>query len=546
MQTVETNSSATPGVPTGQAVGNGNDEGYIAFQENLNLRLKEAVESGEPLFETEVQGLFDVYLSKFENHQYHNCNCCRRFLERFGGLVTVDAKGETRPAFFREEDAEEEDRPAIAAIIEKLQGVSVSGVFRSADRVWGQPLTAAWRHLALVPPLGIVHRSTAQSADQWMAEKKQDFINVRFALRTFTPQLLDQAIGLLQTDSLYRSEKVLGPTQWLRELHTKIDSVKSRQAKDNLLWREVALAPSGFCHPRSSMAGSLLDDMAAGLEFSEVSRRFAAKMDPLQYQRPQAAPSAGTIQAAEKLVEKLGIEGSLARRFARLDEVKTIWKPVEKSPKAAGGTGVFGHLTAKGTPAPTLYTAPPTVMTWEKFARTVLPGAEQIEVRVGRGSQPFSSFVTATDPDAPPIIQWDSEADRNPVSWYFWNGGSTPEQWSLKSNSYCPLSGVSLQPSMWSGEDKYPHQGKGVMFLINGAKDTKNRGTSLFPEILRSELHGVRSVIEAHSQGDKFTGDDQASAAGLMFKGDGRQTWGVELRVKSGAVTSSYILDRWD
>ena len=99
---------------------------------------------------------------------------------------------------------------------------------------------------------------------------------------------------------------------------------------------------------------------------------------------------------------------------------------------------------------------------------------------------------------------------------------------------------------MWSGEDKYPHQGKGVMFLIKGAKDTKNRGTSLFPEILRSELHGVRSVIEAHSQGDKFTGDDQASAAGLMFKGDGRQTWGVELRVKSGAVTSSYILDRWD
>lgn len=53
------------------------------------------------------------------------------------------------------------------------------------------------------------------------------------------------------------------------------------------------------------MIGTLLDDIASGMSFDSVSRRFAEKMHPLQYQRPQAAPSAGNIAQAEKIVEKL-------------------------------------------------------------------------------------------------------------------------------------------------------------------------------------------------------------------------------------------------
>lgn len=34
-------------------------------------------------------------------------------------------------------------------------------------------------------------------------------------------------------------------------------------------------------------------------------------MNPLQYQRPQAAPSAGNVAQAERIVEKLGIANSL-------------------------------------------------------------------------------------------------------------------------------------------------------------------------------------------------------------------------------------------
>ena len=40
--------------------------------------------------------LFEVYLQSFEDHaerQYHNCNCCRSFIHRFGSLVTIAEDG---------------------------------------------------------------------------------------------------------------------------------------------------------------------------------------------------------------------------------------------------------------------------------------------------------------------------------------------------------------------------------------------------------------------------------------------------------------------
>jgi hypothetical protein len=69
------------------------------------------------------------------------------------------------------------------------------------------------------------------------------------------------------------------------------------------------------------MIGTLLEDIHVGLPFDDFKAKFAAKMHPLQYQRPQAAPKVGAIAQAEKLVEQLGIVRSLKRRFARLDDL---------------------------------------------------------------------------------------------------------------------------------------------------------------------------------------------------------------------------------
>jgi hypothetical protein len=169
------------------------------------------------------------------------------------------------------------------------------------------------------------------------------------------------------------------------------------------------------------MVGTLLMDISAGLSPDAIKARWAEKMNPTQYMRAQAAPAAGNIAQAEKIISTLHAAGALQRRYARLDDVQQfLWRaPAPKAPAAAPG-GVFGHLTPKAKgPAPEAPALPQQTMTWEKFQRTVLPGALTIELEVPVSPDRFMALVTAAQPGAPPILQWDSDELRNSVSWYY-------------------------------------------------------------------------------------------------------------------------------
>lgn len=525
--------------------GSCNDESYHNYLARISARFSTNTDDGRlPLFTTDADDLWSIYLQSFDDpveRQVHNCHCCRHFIERFGGLAVINEDGSLVSAVWNEDDAPDSYKAAVRAMATAVRRAKVTGVFLSSDKVWGTPRTGAWQHLSVVPPASCVFRKRTQTAGQARAEKKEDFLNVMRALGEFLPAHLDLALTLLRSDSLYRSEKVIGPAEWLRSLHTARENVKGSARWSNLVWRAVATAPAGFCHPRSSMIGTLLEDIAAGKDFDEVSRAFKAKMHPLSYRRPKAAPAIATIEQAEKVVKQMGLALSLERRFCRLDEVTALWRTRPPTPEAPAD-GVFGHLR-KSKSDPIIMDLPAQVITWDKFQRTVLPTADRIEVQAP-ASGPYSAFVTAVHPDAPPILQWDREDARNPVSWYFWANGSSASQFGLAARCFYDVPAVTLKPSMWNGGNE--HQGKGVMFIIDKARESRVCGAALFPEILKSELHGVRSVLEAHSRESTISGMHEPHVAGIMLCPDQKKDWGVTVRVWTGGRGLDYCLDRWD
>jgi len=521
-------------------VGNLHDDEYGHFLGLVQERLS-ALKG--PLFETSADGLWDAYLNAFpaSDRQFHTCTACRRFIETYGGLVVIDDKGMTESAFWSA-DVVGAEGPAVAAMAKLVRRAKVTGPFLSKATTWGFPVTGPWRHLSAVPPKAMVYTERALTAGQAMAEKREDFKNLARALAEYAPPAIHQALALLKSDALYRSEKVLGPCQFLADLHAAIEVNPHR--RDNMIWHAVAAAPAGFCHPRSSMIGTLLDDIVAGVPFEDASLKFRAKMHPLAYQRPQAPPSAGNIAAAEKLVEKLGIAPSLPRRFARLDEIETFWRPAlpESTQKAAGG--VFGHLRPKDAAAVPSMTAPPQTMTWAKFAASVLPGAKAIELFTPYTGN-YTAILTAQDTDAPPILQWDSAERRNPFSTYVYNGGSPAAAWGLPSASWVPVTALANQPHQWRG-GAYPNHAPGVVAILEGAKDTRTgQGNALFPETLKSELREVRSTIEAYSRSAVIGGVEEASACGMSIgRGGGAN---VRLRVTDQhGVKSEFHIDRFE
>lgn len=509
------------------------DADYAALLESVRETF--AGVNGQPLFQTDAD-LESAYLDNLgDERQVHTCSTCRQFLKNFGGLVTIGEDGRQASALWNADAAPEFYRPALRAMQRLAARAGIIAPFLSPLKTWGTPKTGTWTHFAVSAPK--VHKHALLSAGQAMAAKREDHNTVARALADFSAAHIAEALRLLEADQFARNKSFIAPLHWLADLHAKRSATLDKRARDNILWRAIATAPDGFCHPRSAVTGTLLEDIAAGMPFSDVKARFDAKVHPLQYQRPQVDPTAGNLAEAERIVEKMGIAPALERRFARLDELQIAWSPpAAVKPKTTGG--VFSHIPPKGTSPITVHGAPAVTMTWEKFARTILPAAEAIEAHITGGRMNFITLTSATNADAPNIFKWG-----NPVAWYVYPGGADAAAFNL-SPGWVKVNAIAPLPPMWGAEPK-PHLGEGMVLVLDGCRDTRNGSLGLFPECLIGELHAVRSVIEAHSRRSALTGQADASACGLDVRA-GSKALGYRLRVTTGGLKSEYVLDRWD
>lgn len=253
------------------------DAEYDQWLQRVNAAVKRIADAGVPLFHSAVDNdrIFELYLEGFTpgERQYHNCNCCKHFLRRYGNLVRVDDNGVTI-SVFDYKDAPEKYREPIGLVQSYVSSRPVEKLFVSKDKVLGTPSAGGWSHIHLKNPYPF--SSKAQEPHEYAAEKAEEVKNMQKAMAEFDIKTVEQVVDLLQQEQLTRSEKVLGPAKFLLDCYNVTHQL-SQVGKKNLLHRLVATAPAGFCHPRSSMIGSLLEDLQNGLSFTEASRRFTAK-----------------------------------------------------------------------------------------------------------------------------------------------------------------------------------------------------------------------------------------------------------------------------
>lgn len=521
------------------------DPQYRPFLGGIASGFAAATARAKVLFSVDTYGLWDLYLASFpeSERQIYNCSACRHFVQRYGGLVTIDSNGERLSSVWLAQYVPSGFMDRVKMLSDEVSRRPVVRAFLAAPGVLGSPETGAWSHLAVTVPAHLRSGDRLRTPGQVAAAIRENVATVARALDEFPIEALREALRVLDADALSRSEKFVGPVQWLLDLQTARAATKDERRRSALLWRAVATAPEGYSHPRASVIGPLLEGIIAGKSYETIRSEFAAMLHPLRYQRPTAPPSSGNIAEAERIVARLGIARSLERRFARLEDCQTIWTPAPAKPDAPSG-GVFAHLQAKDeTAAVPSVKLPTQTMTWEKFARTVLPMAERMEFHVPSHGN-FEALVTATHADAPPIIRWDRDDARNPVTTYVYRGGSPAERWNLRGGAWRAVTGVVLQPNLWGDQPQpQPQHGVGLVLVIDGARDVKAAELALFPETLRDDLRGIRATIEAFSKAGSISGSENASACGY---GIGKGHCGITLRVTVAGSSSEYRIDRWD
>ncbi len=556
MQPVSSTSSSTTNL----------DDGFPELLRTVEARYRRVVHDGvKRLFRVDAGELYDLFLRELppELRQHYTCRACRDFVERYGSVVTLDSAGISTsvmwdgaaPAVFND---------AIGALRQAVHTAPIAGVFLSPDRVWGQPVTGEWHHFAVEPPPALVYvpklakmrgESLEKFRDRQLAAAsaevtrlREEYLMLSRGLAEFPLDICRKAAAMLRSGQLDRSEKCEGVADWLVELQQRLDGQKNRRCREGMVWLAAATAPTGYCHVRSGLIGTLLEDIQVGMPFQEMKARFDAKIHPLKYQRPVAAPKAGAIAQAERLFEELKTAGALGRRFAKFSDVqKLLWMPRSAPAKKDGG--LFGHLKQPASPSSPVEAGSQTV-TWVKFRDTVLPNATRILHQVGSGVGNYAALTAAADPKSPPILQWDHPEARNTIASYCYSGGSHPRQWNLIPASVVEVIGVCQQPHQWNPSLKMTHQGDGVFFLLRSCRDVGRSptqgGGGLFVETLKSEYHGVRSVLEAHFKQAPIAEHTEEHACGLALSSNTKSCHHVFQVDSQDGLRTTYTIDRWD
>lgn len=536
-------------------------DGFDVVSAQVQASFAEALRLGSnKLYRTNAKDLFATYLAGFSDlveRQHHNCNCCRTFIKRYGNLVAIAEDGTIIPAMWAITpiDVPASFRPAMKALHNAVSKAKITSVFRSKERIWGIPTTAAWNHFFTAPPAAEVFKHAVMTPGQAMAETAQQFSTLLSNVLKYTQSTVTKAVTLLQADQVNRADKFRGPMRAFLLLQVEALNKPVQQTRDAMIWRAIATEHPGFVATINGVLSTLMDDLQAGTGTAAAVAKFNAKTHDLAYQRATVAPKAGNVKVAEDLIAKMNLASALPRRYALRSEVMGVaeWTPGRYPSKpakrvlAVQAPSVFAGLAAStpsNTPA-----APGVIgkntLTWDKFRRTVLKTAEMIALVVPRQALPYGAITAAADPAAEPLFSWDNPIapnTRNSFSWYRWHA-TDADDFGLKVGTSALCLGIAPLPPAWSGATTY----EGHILLLEGAVDMNvdKAGTGLFPELLRPELHAVRSTIFAHTSREVLQDLDPANAAtGLVIRKG--SPINVTLRVTSAGTTIDYTVDRWD
>lgn len=467
------------------------------------IRSRVASINNTPVFMTDAKFLWETFLNNIDVNvrQHYNCRACQKFIETYGGLAYIEEDGNKRSVLWDLKGIPTFFVKAVDALDRAIHTSRVRGVFYASTIDWGYFRTGDWSHLS-----GTFYGKIENSAYGKMAIRTQDYGLLSRALNEYSLEAAEQAYRVLEADVLLGDNVAKGVSAWFLDLHRRLKGVRGK-SRENILWLEVATIPPGHAHVKNTMIGTLLDDIISGLPFEVIKKRWDDKMHPLKYQRPTALKE-GNINAGERIINELGAEKSLERRFARRADITfRLW---EQSAKVEETGGVFDKLRKTTGVKPV--ELPPKAITFEKLANDVLPNANKVEILLPNSRTMMVALTTAVHPESPNMLQWD-----NTVSYYVYVQGATPASFGVQANTWLNVPIITLTPAHWAGG--FEHQEKGVIFIIDNAADTRNDESAIFPANLRNEYHEAKKAIEAYSKRTPLQGFTEQNAAGFLLRG---------------------------
>lgn len=379
---------------------------FKTFSEAVHARYN-TMATGE-LFVVDVADIFESYLSAFPDgtnpifrvRTEHDCNCCKQFIRRLGVLVAFDDSGNRMTVWDDFPTLPEPYGTVAKRLADLVRQAPISGVFRTKELQYGTAFNfdthtnQRWNHFH-----GRVAKRHLSSVPQQAAGELNTTGQVfKRGLEEITEADIETVLDLIESKSLYRGEEHVGAIKAFRQLQQGYHKAVDREG---FVWANISKPGARF---RNTVIGTLLVDLANGVELEDAVKSFERKVAPENYKRPTALITPKMIEQAVAKLNELGLQDHVHRRFAVVEDVSVnnvLFVDNEVRGKMQGGLTDLLMTSAKvKTRSP--YSADAQPISIEDFMAL---GASKIEL-VLRNDQ-LSNFVSLTTGEAG-LFKWDN------------------------------------------------------------------------------------------------------------------------------------------
>lgn len=383
--------------------------------------------SGDELWETYIEAFPAEHNKLFRERREYDCNCCRSFIKRVGGVVAIDKNlnrhtiwDVTVPGYFQQVA----DKLSALVKADKLsalaKNVEIDTQFLINERFAGSNPTPdnitpalIWKHFNVSIPNQFF--AEASEIGPKTSNMRTDFSVAYRGVSEFSLDSAETALELALT-TLYRGEEHVSKIKNFINLKKKFDKLSGQKAVDFIRYK--AAESGSAIRFRSTVIGTLVEDIENGVDLEVAVRKFEEKVAPSNYQRTSAVVTKSMVEKARKTIEEKGYGDSIERRHATVSDIPSDALLFTSTPDKA--FDVFDEIAQESNAR--VKSGDKTLknvqeISASEFVEKVLPSAKGVEVLLPKSAKKnFFSLTAPAVENCKPITKWS-----NNLGWSFVN-----------------------------------------------------------------------------------------------------------------------------
>lgn len=408
---------------------------FKIFADKVNAKFEE-LSKQEFLYKVNVPSddVWNIYINSysgveaqiFRERPKHDCNTCKNFIKRLGNVVAITEQG--LDSIWNVTGLDGQYKDVAEKLHSKVIQSDISGVFYTTESLAGKEYNIEanvagdikWEHFYA----NISSKYVKQDMATVASELEATVSVFKRALEEISLSTLDTALDLCST--IYKGEEFLPTLVKFKEAKSVYNAL-DLASKKLFIWKEFKNYPARI---RNTAIGSLLVDIEKGVDLESAVKSYEVKVAPQNYKRTMAVITPNMIKDAMKTITDLGIEESLHRRFAVIEDVSindVLYADRSSKPKMKNAPSIEDILmTSVETKIDTTKASDVSI---EEFISSILPKADKIEIcPENTHINNMCSIIAPVNADAPNILKWD-----NNFSWAYKGGFTDAIKENVKS-----------------------------------------------------------------------------------------------------------------